>query len=77
MPALGAMAELGSRWCRIERVAANAVERRLAPLEFEAPVIASIVPKPQAEKYHADDNAVNDDSGDEIEHCGIPIGPRW
>jgi hypothetical protein len=48
--------------------AGDAVKRGLAALTLEAPVIATVVVKPQAEKDRRDEQAVDDDRSGQGEH---------
>src|ERR1043165_9101255 len=74
--AFRAFAQLGARRRGIKRVAANAVERRLAPLDLEAPMIAAVIPKPEPEKNHPDQRAIDDGGRGEIEHGRRHCGGR-
>src|SRR5581483_7665346 len=64
----------------IEGIAADAVKRRAPSLEFEAPVIAPVVPQPEREKHESDERTVDDGAGGEVEHAdhggGGPAGRR-
>ena len=59
MAALRALAQFRAHWAGVESVAADAVKRGLAALEFKAPVIAPVVPQPEAEKDRCDQHSVN------------------
>lgn len=73
MPAFRAPAQLGCRGGRVQGVAADAVERGLAPLQFEPPVIAPIIPQPQAEEDQAHECAIDDRSRGKIKHGRTPV----
>ena len=68
MSAFRTLAQLRTGRSRVERVTTDAVEDRLAPLEFESAMIPPVVKEPQGEKDHAHEDAVNHNPSGEIEH---------
>ena len=66
--ALRTLAEFGAGQRRVESIAADAVEGCPAALEFEATVVAAVIPEPESDKCDANERAIENDGGGEIEH---------
>jgi hypothetical protein len=58
----------------VEIIAPDAVKRGFATLALEALVVPSIIVKPQTEKNHGDEHAIDDNGGGEIKHDETPNG---
>jgi hypothetical protein len=63
-------AKRGAGRGRVEAVAADAVERRLAPLLLEAPMVPAVEKKPDAQEEQPNQGAIDDRGDVEIEHAG-------
>jgi hypothetical protein len=50
------------------------VKRDLAALEFEAPVVAPVVPEPEREEKRGHDTAEENGTGGKFEHADAPNG---
>lgn len=68
MPALGALAELSARPRGVECVTADAMKGGAPTFELESMMIAAVIPKPESGKCDADERAIDDNGGGEIEH---------
>jgi hypothetical protein len=68
MVAPRAWADFGARRPGVEMAAGDAMKRGLAALALEARMIATVVIKPQAEKYRRDDQAIDHDRGGQGKH---------
>src|ERR1035437_1779829 len=66
--ALWTAAELGAGGRGVKRVATDPGKRRLAPLGLKVPVIAAVIPQPQADKCRRDDETEENDCRGEIDH---------
>ncbi len=67
--ALGTTGQLAPGRRGVKRITSDAMKRRSPALQFEALVIASIVPQPQPEKDRAHKDAEDRGSGGQVEHC--------
>ncbi len=72
MAALGARREGGAGRAGEKGIAADAVERPAPPLRLERAMIPAIIPEPESEEARADECAIDDGGGGEIEHGTVP-----
>ena len=59
----------------VERVTTDAMKRRFSARQVKAPVIAPVIPEPDADKHGRDYDAIDDNGGGEIKHAQEMGGP--
>ena len=70
MRTIRASAGFHSDRSRVEFIATDAMESALPPLKFKRTMVTAIVKKPEYDKNHGDQHAINHSGGGEFEHRG-------